>query len=96
MDRTDLGQGREENIRNKFKQIEEFGAVYLRYLSDIQAERPCRQLDHRLSSGERRFGDTHLSGIGMYVALKANGPQEIIRAASRDKRRQARNEPQDH
>lgn len=45
MDRTDLGQGREENIKSGFKKIWESRAVDLRYLLDIHAERSSMQLD---------------------------------------------------
>lgn len=44
VDGTDLGQGR-ENIKSDFKQTWEFGAVYQRYLLDIQAEKSSKGLD---------------------------------------------------
>lgn len=45
MDGTDLGQGREKNIKSDFKQTWEFGAVYRRYLLAIQAEKSSKELE---------------------------------------------------
>ena len=41
MDRTDLGQGREENIKSGFKKIWESRAVDLRYV-----RYPCRKVKY--------------------------------------------------